>query len=174
MSSIKSELAKKEQVLECLDKGMTQIHLDARRPGVLVPEKFKTEHHLVLNISYRFDPPDLAVSDWGIRQTLSFGGSRFTVAVPWSSLYAVASMTTRESWMFPNDMPEEFIRAATEKAQLPPEPDTEVDHKQPARALLREVVLERPEKDEGDLKTDPGEPPTEPSPPRKGHLRLVK
>ncbi|HEY0880359.1 MAG TPA: stringent starvation protein B, partial [Archangium sp.] len=73
---------KKDRVLQALEEGMTQLHLDARRPGVLVPEKFRGDHHLVLNISYRFDPPDLSVSEWGVRQTLSFGGSRFTVGLP--------------------------------------------------------------------------------------------
>ncbi len=159
----RKELEKKDQVLECLEKGMTQIHLDARRPGVLVPEKFKGDHHLVLNISYRFDPPDLAVSPWGIRQTLSFGGSRFTIAVPWSALYAVASLTTREFWMFPDDMPAELADSATEKAQLPPSP--EPDEKK-ARAVLREVVIERGEGDE----------PVKDAPtaPKRGHLRVVK
>lgn len=156
---------KKDRVLEALEQGMTQIHLDARRPGVLVPEKFRVEHHLVLNISYRFDPPDLSVSEWGVRQTLSFGGSRFTVAVPWSALYAVASLATREFWMFAEDLPQELAEAATEKAKLPPllDPDSE----KATRAVLREVVLEKkPDDDEG-----PPEPPTAP---RRGHLRVVK
>ena len=120
---------------------MTQIHLDARRPGVLVPEKFRAEHHLVLNISYRFDPPDLSVSEWGVRQTLSFGGSRFTIAVPWSALYAVASLATREFWMFPDDLPQELAEAATEKAKLPP--SFEGEGEKTTRAVLREVVLDK-------------------------------
>lgn len=156
---------KKDRVLEALEQGMTQIHLDARRPGVLVPEKFRAEHHLVLNVSYRFDPPDLSVSEWGVRQTLSFGGSRFTVGVPWSALYAVASLTTREFWMFPDDMPEELSDAATEKANLPPPVGPEAE--KATRAVLREVVLEKAaDDDEG-----PREPPTAP---RRGHLRVVK
>lgn len=153
-------------MLEALEQGMTQIHLDARRPGVLVPEKFRAEHHLVLNISYRFDPPDLSVSEWGVRQTLSFGGSRFTVGVPWSALYAVASLATRDFWMFADDMPQELAEAATEKAKLPPmlDPDSE---KSNARAVLREVVMEkRSDGDEG--------PPEQPTAPRRGHLRVVK
>ncbi len=151
---------KKDRVLQALEQGMTQIHLDARRPGVLVPEKFRREHHLVLNVSYRFDPPDLSVSEWGVRQTLSFAGSRFTVALPWSAIYAVASLTTREFWMFPEDMPEELAEAATEKARLPPtEPET------PQRAVLREVVIDRPEGEQAE---------PQPTEPRRGHLRLVK
>ena len=158
---------KKDRVLEALEQGMTQIHLDARRPGVLVPEKFRAEHHLVLNVSYRFDPPDLSVSEWGVRQTLSFGGSRFTVGVPWSALYAVASLATREFWMFPDDLPHELADAATEKVKMPPaDGDGEPPEKR-ARAVLREVVLEkRSDDDEG-----PPEPPTAP---RRGHLRVVK
>lgn len=156
---------KKDRVLEALEQGMTQIHLDARRPGVLVPEKFRAEHHLVLNISYRFDPPDLSVSEWGVRQTLSFGGSRFTVGVPWSALYAVASLATREFWMFADDMPQELAEAATEKAKLPPQLDPDAERSN-ARAVLREVVMEK--------RSDGDEPPEQPTAPRRGHLRVVK
>lgn len=163
----RKEDEKKARTLECLEKGMTQLHLDARRPGVLVPEKFRHEHHLVLNFSYRFDPPDLTVSDWGVRQTLSFGGSRFTVAVPWSALFALASLVTRDFWMYPDEMPEELASAATEKAQLPPQAP-------PApRAMLREVVIDRSA--EAPPEQQPAEPGDEPpSPPRRGHLRIVK
>lgn len=159
---------KKDRVLEALEQGMTQLHLDARRPGVLVPEKFRADHHLVLNISYRFDPPDLSVSEWGVRQTLSFGGSRFTVAVPWSALYAVASLSTKEFWMFPDDLPQELAEAATEKARLPPALESEPEK---ARAVLREVVLEKKPTGEGPEDDGPPEPP---SAPRRGHLRVVK
>ena len=58
---------------------------------MLVPEDLKQSPHLLLNLSYRFDPPDLAVSEWGVRSTLTFSGTRFTVAVPWSALYAISA-----------------------------------------------------------------------------------
>ena len=157
---------KKARLLAALERGMTMVHLDARRPGVLVPEHLRKEPLLLLNMSYRFTPPDLTVSEWGVRQTLSFGGSRFTVAVPWSALYAVASLATREFWMFPDDMPEELADLAAEKATLPP--SLELQGEKPApRAVLREVVLEK--KPDGD--ESPPEPPTAP---RRGHLRVVK
>lgn len=157
---------KRAQVLEALEKGRTQLHLDARRPGVLVPERFRGDHHLVLNISYRFDPPDLSVSEWGIRETLSFNGARFTVGIPWSALFGVASLTTREFWLFPDDMPEEMASAATEKAQLPPAPVGTAP-----RAILREVVLETPA--ETPEASAPA-PVQVSSPPKRGHLRVVK
>ncbi len=171
---------KKTRLLAALEQGQAQLHLDARRPGVMVPEQFRTEAHLVLNVSYRFDPPDLTVNDWGVRQTLSFNRKRFAVGLPWSSIYAVASLVTNELFMFRDDLPEEFAEALSE-------PITEADLKVPSavtapaaaqpvteparpRAVLREVVLEpRPESEDG-----ASEPPSEPTPPKRGHLRVVK
>ena len=62
---------------------------------MLVPTTCSSEAHLRLNLSYRFDPPDLTVGEWGVRSTLSFSGSRFTVAVPWSALFAITSQVTQ-------------------------------------------------------------------------------
>lgn len=103
---------KKERLVSALEQGMVMIHLDARRPGVLVPSSLKLEPHLRLNLSYRFDPPDLAISDWGIRSTLSFAGNRYRVAVPWSALFAITSYASKEFWMYPDDMPRELIQQA--------------------------------------------------------------
>lgn len=153
---------KKARLLEALDKGMAMVHVDARRPGVLVPEHLKAELHLMLNLSYRFDPPDLSVGEWGIRQTLTFSGRRFTVAVPWSALYAISSHVTHQFWMYTEDMPKELLESPQaealrgEQGADDGEPET-----QPARAVLKEVVSnEAPKK--------------QPEAPRRGHLRLVK
>jgi stringent starvation protein B len=160
---------KKEKLLGALDKGKTQIHLDARRPGVIVPEAYRGDFHLVLDLSYRFDPPDLTVSEWGIRETLSFKGSRFTVGVPWSAVYAIASHQSREFWMYPDDMPKELLEGAVDRqftagpAEPAPQPGT-------PRAVLREVVMERAP---GEGAVASGEPEA-PTPPKRGHLRVVK
>jgi stringent starvation protein B len=166
---------KKQRLLTALEKGMAQLHLDARRPGVLVPEAFKKEHHLVLNVSYRFDPPDLTISDWGVRETLSFSGSRFTVGIPWSALYAIASHVSREFWMYPDDMPPELAVAASERVNTEAiaglKPDGEgagAEGPKSPRAILREVVLDKPEA------SDDSQEPKEQTPPRRGHLRIVK
>ena len=132
---------KKARLLAALDKGMVMIHLDARRPGVLVPASLRTESHLRLNLSYRFDPPDLTVGEWGVRCTLSFSGSRFTVAVPWSALFAITSHVTKEFWMYPDDMPAELIQQTmvTSKVPMPlPVADKPAAVERP-RAVLREV-----------------------------------
>lgn len=159
---------KKDRLLAALENGMAMIHLDARRPGVLVPSSLRGEAHLRLNLSYRFDPPDLSVGEWGVRCTLSFSGSRFTVAVPWSALFAITSHVTREFWMYPDDMPPELLRLVQkdEAAALADEPPS-------PRTILREVATADPspavpaaggEADEGPEK----------KPKRRTHLRLVK
>jgi stringent starvation protein B len=149
--------------LACLERGMTMVHLDARRPGVLVPDHLKREAHLLLNLSYRFQPPDLTVSDWGVRQTLTFGGVPFCVALPWSALYAISSHHSKEFWMYPDDMPPELLASQQQRLALeeePPEPGS-------MRAVLREVVS-----DHAPPQAAETEAPKEP--PRRGHLRLVK
>ena len=161
---------KKTRLLSALEKGMTMVHLDARRPGVIVPANLKNEPHLLLNLSYRFDPPDLAVGEWGVRSTLTFAGSRFTIAVPWSALYAISSHLTKEFWMYPEDMPPELISNPQARAGLPslqmPAPDAPPVEPDSPRAILREVVTERPEEKAAAEQAA--------TPPRRGHLRLVK
>jgi len=156
---------KKERLLSALEQGMVMIHLDARRPGVLVPTSLKQEAHLRLNVSYRFDPPDLTVGDWGIRCTLSFSGTRFRVAVPWSALFAITPCyAAKEFWMYPDDMPKELIQqAALAKTQR--------DEKIRAHDTLASV------RNVSDAGTD--DRPRDPTdkPPRPGthpHLRVVK
>jgi stringent starvation protein B len=140
---------------------MTMVHLDARRPGVVVPEHLRREAHLLLNLSYKFSPPDLTVSEWGVRQTLTFGGVAFNVAVPWSALYAISSHATKEFYMYPDDMPPELLATQTQRLAM----ETEAPEEGSARAVLREVVLDQ-------KPTGEAEPPKEP--PKRGHLRLVK
>ncbi|HMK72683.1 MAG TPA: ClpXP protease specificity-enhancing factor SspB [Myxococcaceae bacterium] len=147
---------KKDRLLSALDRGMVMIHLDARRPGVVVPPALRGEAHLRLNLSYRFEPSDLSVGEWGLRSTLSFSGTRFTVAVPWSAVFAITSHASREFWMFPEDMPPELTRSTST-----PPPRAVPDR---SAARLRGVPRDAAAGDEGD-----GSPPRS-----RGHLRVVK
>ena len=161
---------KKDRLLAALERGLVMIHLDARRPGVLVPPDLRCESHLRLHLSYRFlirgpdgftRPSDLAVGEWGIRSTLSFSGRCFTVAVPWSALFAVTSKVTHEFWMFPEDMPSELT-------QVPPPTLRAAAVRHPpldARPIsLRQV--------EGERKTSKSE--GEEAPRGRSHLKLIK
>jgi stringent starvation protein B len=151
-------------LLSALEQGMVMIHLDARRPGVLVPPSLKQEAHLRLNVSYRFDPPDLTVGDWGIRCTLSFSGTRFRVAIPWSALFAITPCyATKEFWMYPDDMPKELIQqAALAKTR------------RAADETHKPLATVRSDSDVGggDRTRDPSDKP--PRPGTHPHLRVVK
>ncbi|MGQ0505463.1 MAG: ClpXP protease specificity-enhancing factor SspB [Myxococcaceae bacterium] len=166
---------KKERLLAALDKGMVMVHLDARRPGVMVPTAFRGEAHLRLNLSYRFDPPDLAVGEWGVRATLSFSGDRFAVAIPWSALFAITSFVTEEFWMYPDDLPEELIQNAmlTDKVPLPVKAADDAPPAPKAQKVMLEVVTApAPEVASASQESEPPDGP--PKPPSRGHLRLVK
>jgi stringent starvation protein B len=151
---------KKDRLLSALDRGMVMVHLDARRPGVLVPQELRCEAHLRLNLSYRFDPSDLSVGEWGLRCTLSFSGARYTVAIPWSAVFAITSHASREFWMFPEDMPPELTQSAAAAARPVQGP------LEPRPRSLRQVPVEpAPNERGGD---------EENRPPARRHLRVVK
>ncbi|HVP60591.1 MAG TPA: ClpXP protease specificity-enhancing factor SspB [Myxococcaceae bacterium] len=152
---------KKDRLLTALERGLVMVHLDARRPGVLVPPELRCESHLRLHLSYKFVPPDLTVGEWGIRSTLSFSGHRFTVALPWSALFAITSKVTHEFWMFPEDMP-------TELTQIPPPRLRAAATARPPlearRVALREV--------DGERKSGTAE--GDEAPRGRAHLKLIK
>jgi stringent starvation protein B len=145
---------KKERLLAVLDRGMVMIHLDARRPGVVVPEALRKEAHLRLNLSYRFDPPDLTVTEWGIRSTLSFSDVRHKVSVPWSAVFAMTSHVSKEFWMYPDDMPPELLQTPL-----------------PVKTTAAPVPVSPALSEASESQDPPKEPPV--AAPR-GHLRLVK
>jgi stringent starvation protein B len=155
---------KKERLLAALEQGMVMVHLDAGRPGVIVPSSLKEESHLRLNLSYRFEPPDLTVGDWGVRSTLSFSGTRFRVAVPWSAIFAMTGYASKEFWMYPDDMPKELLQqAAFSKPRKPRVEESQASSRGPLREAADDVSEEaRPESAD------------KPSGRTRSHLRIVK
>lgn len=162
----------KRKVLErLLESGMVMVTLDARRPGVDVPSRFQDDPQLRLNLSYRFGQP-MEVSDWGVRASLTFSGVPHGCKLPWSAIYQIVSHVTSEQYISPEDVPEEFVRAAVdarrERPSTRPRPrlalvedeDQDEDRDLPAVAH-----------DEGD---DPGPPDTTPPAGGHPHLRRIK
>lgn len=103
---------KREYFEARLRAGSAFIHLDARRPGVIVPDAFAHDPHLVLQYGYalKIPIPDLAVTDWGVRATLSFARSPLLTAVPWPSVYAIHG-DDGEGYVWREDMPSDLERA---------------------------------------------------------------
>ena len=167
MSEISHE-EKKKVLLRALDDGLTMILLDARRPGVLVPDSLKSEFNLRLNLSLRFQPQDLTVNEWGVRETLSFSGQPFACGIPWSAIWAVFNHRTNDLFSFPDDFPKELLGTLTEAGGAATE-SASAPEKKKAKPKLRKVVDNAPATEVADEKA----PEVSPAPSRS-HLRVIK
>jgi stringent starvation protein B len=140
-----------------LEQSMVMATVDARMRGVVVPDHLMGDPQLRLNLSYRFGLT-MELTEGGVHATLTFGGVPFPCIMPWESIYLFVSHATGEPYFFPSDAPAGLFEEA------PPGPDASADGD--AEAPRFEVL--------------PGEPPAEAeesaprSPPKRGHLRVVK
>jgi len=115
--------SKQDAFLALLREGWTSLHLDARRPGVIVPAHLRGEAHLVLQYGHDLpiSIPDLEVDDYGVRATLSFSRTPQLTVVPWSAVYVVACDDGR-GVLYQEDVPEDVsIVAARPPSDRPPE-----------------------------------------------------
>jgi stringent starvation protein B len=111
--------SKRHAFLALLREGWTSVHLDARRPGVVVPPNLKREAHLVLQYGHDLPIPipDLEVDDYGVRATLSFSRTAHLTVVPWSAVYVVACDDGR-GVLYTEDVPNDVaVISATAKGQ---------------------------------------------------------
>jgi stringent starvation protein B len=193
---------KKQTLLGYLSRGIAMVHLDARRPGVVVPPEYEGEAHLRLNLSYRFQIPDLEVGERGVQATLSFRGRHFRCTLPWTAVFGITSQVTGDGQVWPEDLPGEVANhlstqkrdgenqqstqptpaptpsapAAAEPrlAAAPEEPEARLER----RARGRLAAVESDDANEPTEEQAGDEPPPEGgSPgqgPKRGHLRLVR
>ena len=149
---------KKQVLLDFLERGVAMVHLDARRPGVQVPEQHRSEAHLRLNLSYRYRIRDFEIGDAGVQATLSFGGRSFLCVLPWQAIFGITSQANGDGQVWPEDLPVEVTDANGMPAQA----------ERSRRPALAAVESEGP----------PAEPREQPSKPQDGeprrHLRLVR
>ena len=106
--------SKHEAFLALLQEGWTSLHLDARRPGVIVPPHLRAEPHLVLQYGHDLPIPipDLEVDEHGVHATLSFSKNPQRTFVPWSSVYVVTCNDGR-GVLYHEDVPEDVSIIAT-------------------------------------------------------------
>jgi len=111
---------KKDVALALLEGPSMYVHMDPRRPGVLVPKRFLDKAQLVLQIGLNMFIPihDLTVDDDGITCTLSFDRAPFWCRMPWSAIYALVGEDGR-GMMWPSDIPPEVVA----QMQAPPQKD---------------------------------------------------
>lgn len=108
-ASLSAPLPEKRSVVDAMLKdGPVLLHLDARRPGVRVPQGLADDPALVLRIGYQLAPaiPDLTVDDEGVRATLTFRGVPHACVVPWSALFAVTN-EAGQGLVYDKDVPPE-------------------------------------------------------------------
>ena len=113
-------LPRKQAVaLDLLERTSVFVHLDPRRPGVIVPQGFLKQPQLVLQIGLNMAIaiPHLEVGDEGISCTLSFNRSPFWCRIPWGSVYALVGDDGR-GMVWPNDVPPE-VATQMQKAATP-------------------------------------------------------
>jgi len=120
-------LPRKQAVaLDLLERTSVFVHLDPRRPGVIVPQGFLKQPQLVLQIGLNMaiSIPDLNVGEEGISCTLSFNKRPHFCSLPWSSIYALIG-EQGGGMVWPEDVPPEVVsqqRAAAKKDPRPRKP----------------------------------------------------
>jgi stringent starvation protein B len=111
--------------LALLKEGLTSLHLDARRPGVVLPSDFRQEAHLMLQYGYvlAIPIPDLEVDEYGVRATLSFSQRPHLTVIPWTAVYAIASVDGR-GVLYPEDLPGDVsVVTTSESGEISEAPD---------------------------------------------------
>ncbi len=172
--------SKQDAFLALLREGWTSLHLDARRPGVIVPAHLRGEAHLVLQYGHDLpiSIPDLEVDDYGVRATLSFSRLPQLTVVPWSAVYVVACDDGR-GVLYQEDVPEDVsIVAARPPSDRPPTGETEAATNEEVFDVAGRAAKRRDSTDRL-LKAVPDdavldEPASSPPRRRRPQLRLVK
>lgn len=153
-----------EALKELLSKGMVTIHLDARRPGVVVPKSFSKEAHLRLNLSHKFHIPDLEIDELGVRATLSFQGQGFHCQILWMALFAMTPHNGDPVLLWRDDLPPELENMIQEEA---------TPQEAPELSKLG-LHLVPPEKEESPASDNPKSKDEDPQIAERPYLRLVK
>jgi len=140
------------------------VHLDARRPGVIVPPQHANDAHLRLNLCYRYSIPDFEIDDRRVQATLSFSGTSFQCILPWESIFGITSHAG-DGQVWPEDLPTEVMQTLT-RPERTPAPRNE---RPGLAAVPREArPADRPIAEGRDAGPSAGEAPRHP------HLRLVR
>ena len=112
-------------MLALLERSEARVHLDARRPGVKLPDRLLGDGHVRLDYGYGLTPPipDLEIGEEGIRATLSFNRVPFDTFVPWTAVYLVADYDGNGA-VWQEDIPPDLLEgmAPADPPTPPPEP----------------------------------------------------
>jgi stringent starvation protein B len=142
MSPPSRPLPPKKDVAEALLKGPSlYIHLDPRKPEVIVPAYFKKQPQLVLQVGLNMAIaiPDLKVDDEGVSCTLSFNRKAFWCKLPWTAVFALVGEDMK-GMVWPDEVPAEV--AAQRDAKAPPAPEAKAARPRSPRESRRRTAPE--------------------------------
>ena len=148
-----------------LAQGSLFVHLDPRVDTVVVPQWYRSEPQLVLQIGFDMPVPirDLQVDAEGICGTLSFNRSPFTCHVQWDAVFALAGDDGR-GMVWPDSMPHEISEEIEREAGREPPPP--VVEERPSLRVLPAI------EDGGEGESTPSTPPKPGE--RPPYLKVVK
>jgi stringent starvation protein B len=149
--------SKQKTFLSMMSEGWVSLHIDARRPGVVVPAPFSSHPHLVLQYGRNMPIPipDLEVTEAGVSASLSFSRVPHRTYVPWSAVYVI-SCTDASGVLYREDLPAELHGFGEPVADSVPEsvPEVSAPAREPdvvaASQWLRSVPAEAEEEIESD------------------------
>ncbi|HEY0190301.1 MAG TPA: ClpXP protease specificity-enhancing factor SspB [Kofleriaceae bacterium] len=141
-----------------LSRGPVLVHVDARRPEVSVPARFRADPSLVLRFGYSLSPAiaDLTVDDDGVGGTLTFAGQPFRCVLPWTAVYAAMVEGEQRGTVWPEDVPEDVLTGGNEPSAIGPAPS--LASSAPSGTVAAPELAPAPPDDE---------------PRKRGHLKLV-
>lgn len=114
---------KKEIAIALLQGGPSMfVHLDPRRPGVVVPKSFTGQPQLILQLGLNMPIPipDFKLDDDGMSCTLSFNRVPFWCRLPWSAIYALVG-EDGHGMVWASDVPPD-ASLPTQRAPAPQKP----------------------------------------------------
>src|SRR5262245_55488901 len=107
---------KKDVALALLEQSTVYVHLDPRSEAVRVPDWFKNQPQLVLQIGLNMPVPiqALDVGDEAVSCTLSFSRRPHFCWIPWTSVFALVGENGR-GMVWPEDVPKEVAAQAAQQ-----------------------------------------------------------
>lgn len=155
-----------------LEHAEAQVHFDARKRGVELPDRLLGSPNVRLDYGYGLVPPipDLAVDEDGIHATLSFNRVPFKTFVPWEAVFLIADFSGRGA-VWREDLPAELTAELVPDASEPQQHVTQRDLGPPRKLSVVDADAEPPPSD----RAGDGGPDRDPEPPKpRPALRLVK
>lgn len=179
---------KRTTLLRLLEDGVVMLHLDPRREGVVVPERFRGDVTLRLNVAWGFRLPAFEIDHAGVYAVLSFNRLDFGCTLPWDAIFAMTLPDDgHRGAVWPESLPPEIAASAAGVDEVPRadgdvEKGVRIVGDAKAEGPKRPVAVARP----APKAAPPRSPAPPPSPkkkgsppppapgPGRGHLRLVK